>query len=71
MDLGIDIQTLRTFQGYGMFFLTVFLTVILYAYIVHLYRNQKKGITDYEKYSNMALDDDLNSSPIEPREKEK
>ncbi len=52
-------------QGYAYFFLTIFLVVILYAYILHLYRSEKKGIKDYEKYGKMALDDELSDSPIE------
>jgi len=48
---------------------TVFLTVILYAYILHLYRAEKKGTRNYEKYGKMALDDELNSEPVEPSER--
>jgi len=56
-------------QGYAYFFLTVFLVVILYGYILHLYRSEKKGIRDYEKYGKMALNDELSDTPIEANPK--
>ncbi len=52
-------------QGYAYFFFTVFLVVILYGYILHLYRSEKKGERDYEKYGKMALDDELHDRPVE------
>ena len=61
---------LREIQGYPYFFFIIFLTIILYGYIVHLYRSEKKGERDYEKYGNMALDDELTSKPVEPLENE-
>lgn len=54
-----------TFQAYGYFFLTAFLVAVLYGYIYHLYRSQKKGIRDYEKYGNIALNDSISDKPIE------
>ena len=45
--------------------------VIFYYYIVYLYRNEKKGKRDYEKYGNLALDDELDSKPLEDNVKEK
>jgi cytochrome c oxidase cbb3-type subunit 4 len=45
----------------------VFLVVGLYAYIYHLYKNRKDATgVDYEHYSNMALDDDIGSTPVKP-----
>jgi len=58
-------------QGYAYFFFTIFLVVILYGYILHLYRSEKKGERDYEKYGRMALDDELNDRPIETNPKVK
>jgi len=53
------------FQGYGYFLVTVFMTVALYAYIYHLYKNRKDADGhDYEEYSNMALNDDISDSPV-------
>jgi len=56
------------YQAHGYFFLTVFLTIVLYSYILHLYRAEKKGTRNYEQYGKMALDDELDSKPIEPNE---
>ena len=58
-------MSLAQMQGYAYFFFTVFLVVVLYAYILHLYRSEKKGLRDYEKYGKMALDDELSDTPIE------
>jgi len=55
---------LRELQGYASFFMTIFLVVMLYGYIVYLYRSEKKGEKDYEKLGNIALDDELDSTPI-------
>jgi len=53
------------FQAYGYFALTVFMTVALYAYIYHLYKNRKDADGhDYEEYSNMALRDDIVDTPV-------
>lgn len=62
-------MTLTELQGYAFFFLTVLLVVILYGYILHLYRSEKKGERDYEKYGKMALDDELHDRPIEANPK--
>lgn len=53
------------FQGYGFFTLVVFLVVILYSYWFHLYRSERKGRRNYEKYANLALEDDINDSVLE------
>jgi len=52
-------------QAYGTFFFTIFLVVILYGYILHLYRSEKKGKRNYEKYGKLALDDELNDEIVE------
>jgi cytochrome c oxidase cbb3-type subunit 4 len=56
-------------QGYAFFFFTIFLVVILYGYILHLYRSEKKGERDYEKYGKLALDDELTDKPVEEHPK--
>jgi cytochrome c oxidase cbb3-type subunit 4 len=55
---------IRELQGYASFFMTIFLVVMLYGYIIYLYRSEKKGEKDYEKLGNIALDDEINSEPI-------
>ena len=58
---------IRDLQGYASFFMTIFLVVMLYGYIVHLYRSEKKGERDYEKYGRIALDDEVTSTPVEDK----
>lgn len=46
---------------------TLLLVTFLYGYVYHLYSSQAKGVKDYEKYANLALNDNLDDEPIEPR----
>ncbi|MGE4419430.1 MAG: cytochrome c oxidase, cbb3-type, CcoQ subunit [Sulfurimonas sp.] len=59
-------------QAYGYFALIVFLVLALYGYIYHLYTKKKDvdGI-DYESYSDMALKDDLDDTPVSPKSDDK
>lgn len=59
------IEDIANFQTYAYFAVVVVLAVILYVYIYYLYSRQKKGITDFEKYSDMALKDDITDAPVE------
>ena len=52
-------------QAYAYFFFTSFLVLVLYGYIYHLYSAQKKGTRDYEKYGNIALNDEITDKPVE------
>ena len=54
-------------QAYGYFALITILVIGLYAYIYHLYSSKKDvdGV-DYENYSNMALKDDIDDTPVAP-----
>ena len=62
-------MSLAEIQGYAMFAFTVFLTVVLYGYILHLYRSEKKGLRDYEKYGRMAIEDEISDKPVEKNPK--
>lgn len=55
---------IRDLQGYASFFMTILMVVLLYWYILYLYRSEKKGEKDYEKLGNIALDDEIDSKPI-------
>ena len=59
---------LRNLQGYASFFMSMFLVIMLYWYIIHLYRSEKKGERDYEKYGNIAPDDEVTSTPVEDKD---
>jgi cytochrome c oxidase cbb3-type subunit 4 len=56
---------INTFSAYGYFFLTLFLVVVLYGYIYHLYRSEKKGTHNFEKYGDIALNDEITDTPVE------
>jgi len=58
-------ETIRELQAYGYFFLTAFLAIVLYGYIFHLYRSEKTGRRNYEKYGNIALNDNIGDAPVE------
>jgi len=64
--VSVDISTI---QAYAYFGFTAFLVVVLYSYIYHLYSAQKKGKRDYEKYGNIALNDEITDQPVEDLEK--
>jgi cytochrome c oxidase cbb3-type subunit 4 len=58
----VDIATI---QAYAYFFFTTFLVLMLYGYIYHLYSSERKGKRDYEKYGNIALNDEITDKPVE------
>jgi len=64
--------TFNEFAAYAYFFLVVFLVIGTYSYIYHLYTKRKDASgVDYEHYSKMALDDDIDSTPVKPISDEK
>ena len=70
----VNMETIRELQAYGYILFTIFLAVILYSYLYHLYKDEKSGKRDYEKYSNIALHDNIDDAPVEaisPLNKEK
>jgi len=64
-------ETALMIAGYGKFFLILFIFIIFYSYAFSLYRRQKTGERDFEKYSQLVLDDSLDSPPLEKRERKK
>lgn len=63
----MDLNTLVALQKIAYLGVTLLLCVFLYLYIFRMYREEKKGIRDYEKYSRLALDDGINDEIIEKR----
>ena len=61
----MEFETIQTLQAYGYVIATGLCTLLLYGYIYHVYSSEKKGTRDYEKYANIALDDELDSTPLE------
>ena len=56
---------IHRYSIYGYLIMTGLLIIVLYSYIVYLYRSEKKGERDYEKYGRLAIDDDLDSPILE------
>lgn len=56
-------------QGIAYFVVTILLVVFLYSYIFSMYKRQRNGEQDYERYANLALKDNLTDEPIEKRMK--
>ena len=67
----MDYETLLTVQGYAKFFLILVVFIIFYTYAYSMYKRDKTGERDYEKYSNLVHDDSSVSSPLEERKKDK
>jgi len=64
----MDYETLVNLQGYVKFFLILVVFIIFYSYAFSIYRRDKKGERDFEKYSKLVLDDSISSNPLEFRE---
>jgi len=67
----MDYETLLTVQGYAKFFLILAIFIIFYSYAYSIYKRDKIGERDYEKYSNLVHDDSSVSVPLEERKKDK
>ena len=67
----MDYETLLTLQGYAKFFLILAVFTIFYSYAYSIYKRDKTGERDYEKYSNLVHDDSSVSVPLEERKKDK
>ncbi|MEJ5167717.1 MAG: cytochrome c oxidase, cbb3-type, CcoQ subunit [Arcobacteraceae bacterium] len=63
----MDYETLLTIQGYAKFFLILIVFIVFYSYAYSIYRRDKKGDRDFEKYSKLVLDDSIESKPLESR----
>jgi len=51
-------------QAYMYLIGTVIAVIVLYSYVVYLYKSEKSGEKDYEKYGKLALDDNIDSKPL-------
>lgn len=60
-----DLETLQTIQVYAYLIVAGFCVFMLYGYIHYLYSSEKKGTRDWEKYRDIALDDNVDSTPLE------
>lgn len=67
----MNYETLVNVQGYGRFFLILLVFIIFYSYAFSIYRRDKKGERDFEKYSKLVHDDSSVSPLLEERKKDK
>ena len=66
----MDYETLLVIQGYAKIALIAIVFIVFYSYAYSIYKRDKKGERDFEKYSNLVLDDSIESNPLEERAKE-
>jgi cytochrome c oxidase cbb3-type subunit 4 len=64
-------ETLLNIQGYAKFFLILAIFSIFYSYAYSIYKRDRKGERDFEKYSNLVHDDSIVSTPLEDIRKDK
>jgi cytochrome c oxidase cbb3-type subunit 4 len=60
-------QEMVEWQGYTKLLLLFIVIVVLYFCAYSIYRRDKKGESDFEKYSNLVHDDSIHSKPLEDR----
>ncbi|QIR75545.1 cytochrome c oxidase, cbb3-type, CcoQ subunit [Sulfurospirillum diekertiae] len=63
----MSMETIREIQAYAYVVATVFLVVMMYGYLYHLYKAEKKGTRNYEQYGDIALHDNIDDTPVETR----
>lgn len=59
-----------TFQGYAKFILLAVVFVVFYGYAYSIYKRDKTGERDFERYSDLVLDDSIESKPLEDRKED-
>ena len=67
----MDQETLMTIAGYGKFFILLFIFIVFYAYAYSIYKREKTGERNFEKYSDLVLNDSLDATPLEKRDNSK
>jgi cytochrome c oxidase cbb3-type subunit 4 len=63
----MEYEELLNLQGYVKFFLILVVFVVFYSYAYSIYKRDKNGERDFEKYSNLVHDDSSSASPLEER----
>ncbi len=63
----MDYETLLTVQGYAKFLILLFVFIVFYGYAYSMYKRQKTGERDYEKYTSIVHDDSFDTGPLEER----
>ena len=66
----MDYETIIAIQGYAKFFILLFVFVIFTSYAYSLYKRDKAGERDFEKYTDLVHNDSIDSAPLESNNKE-
>jgi len=69
----MEYESLLTLQGYAKFALLTLTFIVFYSYAYSIYKRNKKGsenYRDFEKYSDLVLDDSIDTKPLEERKKD-
>lgn len=66
----MEYETILTIQGYAKFFITLFVFIVFTSYVYSIYKRDKTGERDFEKYSDLVHNDSIDSSPLEANLKE-
>ena len=66
----MEYETLLTIQGYAKFALLTLTFIVFYSYAYSIYKRDKKGERNYEQYSSLVLDDNIESKPLEDNREE-
>ena len=64
-------QELVDLQGYVKFFFLLVVCIVFYSYAYSIYKRQKSGEKDYEKYTSLVHDDAITNEPLEDRKNKK
>jgi len=66
----MEYEQLLTIQGYAKIIFTTIIFIVFFSWVYSIYKRDKTGETNYEKYSQLVLDDDINSTPLESTQKD-
>ena len=64
----MEYETLITIQAYAKFSLLTLTFIVFYSYAYSIYKRDKTGERDFEKYSDLVLNDNIDVAPLEKRE---
>jgi len=63
----MEYEELVNLQGYVKIIFIFVVFVVFYSYAYSIYKRDKTGERDFEKYSSLALDDNIDTKPLEKR----
>ena len=67
----MEYEAILEIQGYAKFTILTIVFIVFYSYAYSIYKRDKKGERDFEKYSDLVLDDRIDAKPLEDREEHK